>query len=1470
MRCLLLLLALGAAWEPKVERTSFENVPSRLYYFPSSSSILSFDGLAGSLWHSQDDGATWSRVEEISSSDRFDGAWVMEEHPFDEETAFVLTEGTTHYKTKDKGRTWKTFTTDAPPSLTSSQILSFSKQEPDYALYMGYKCSDDWADGWGDCEQVAYYTTDGFETKPAVLTRDTHGCVFAQSTESFSLASPKTVVCVFSGDTIWLEDRLMRTSSDWFVTSTTAVAGGRPITGVSGLGALETFLVAAVVSLGTDEMALYVSDDAVNWARAQFPSDDSGILKQDAYTLLSSPPYSIRVDVLTSVSYLNPTGALFSSNSNGTYFTKLLDHTNRAFSGLVDYEKIQNIQGIVMANVVDNWKRLEKDRSLDKKLVTRISFDEGRKWQPLEPPVDGPCESGDGCSVHLHSITSLSNVGNAYSSPAPGLVLGVGSVGASLDEYKSCDLYISDDAGLTWRFALQGPYKYAFGDAGSIVLAIKDDGKPVSMLWYSPDRGASWDTMNIGSRVIPQMLATSQDATTQKFLLVATDDGEGSSFDRKTSYFAIDFAGLHDRKCDPEKDFERWYARYDEDGKPDCLMGHKQFFLRRKADADCYVGDTYHYPEPIEEICKCSKQDFECDYNFIRDESGNCVPAGLEVLPPGACSKPEDKYMGSSGYRLLPGNDCEREGGESLDEPVEKQCNVALAPSGKITHNRHIFSGNIKEYHYLERSETSSGDDETVIVRTDNNEIWRTRDQGGSWEEILEYENIVAIYLHPYKHDICFFLTSTTTAYISRDRARTFESFRAPTAPNPLGINVMEFHPTKTNQMMWIGSKHCGDLFGSSCHAVAYFTEDGGEWWEEMLSYVQHCAWLPPPQKSSTILCEKYKKESGSQQDLDNNALQLVSSDNSFEEVNVVFPNIVGFTIFEEFIIVAQVEENEPTLKMDISIDGHTFAPARFPANFQLDHQQAYTVLDSVTHAVFMHVTTGSQRGREIGSVIKSNSNGTSYTMSLESVNRNANGFVDFEKMLGLEGVAIANVVSNVDELESGTEKALKTTITHNDGGEWAVLTPPSVDSEGNGFDCSGDCTLHLHGFTERKDRVRDAFSSPSAVGLLIGVGSVGPKLKPVSDSDTFLSRDGGISWKEAVKGSHMWEFGDQGSIIVLAADRERSHEVMYSLNEGETWQTYAFTTKEKALELYDIATVPSDTSRSFLLFGREKGNADAFVTRIDFTGLTNVQCTLDTDKPDEDDFELWTPSHPFMEENCLFGHEAQYHRKIPDRDCFVGPRVHQPHKLLRNCTCVRQDYECDLNYERASDGSCQLVPGYTPPDHSAICTTDKDLIEFFEPTGYRRIPLTTCQGGLTLDQSTAHPCPGREEEFEARRGVHGLVLVCAIVLPIAAALGIGWWIWRKTEGKFGQIRLGEEDNRTVFIRYPILILSAIVAVAMTLPSVARAASTAVRNLFTRNKRFTSRRSFHRNGYAGIQPEEGDEGLLGVSDDESV
>lgn len=63
------------------------------------------------------------------------------------------------------------------------------------------------------------------------------------------------------------------------------------------------------------------------------------------------------------------------------------------------------------------------------------------------------------------------------------------------------------------------------------------------------------------------------------------------------------------------------------------------------------------------------------DYNFIRN-GDKCIPAGPEPVPPNVCTgnDPKEMYYGSSGFRLIPGNTCDKERGVKKDDPVQKPC----------------------------------------------------------------------------------------------------------------------------------------------------------------------------------------------------------------------------------------------------------------------------------------------------------------------------------------------------------------------------------------------------------------------------------------------------------------------------------------------------------------------------------------------------------------------------------------------------------------------------------------------------------------------------------------------------------------------------------------------------------------------------------------------------------------------------
>lgn len=1473
--CLLLVLLIQpvAAKKkdgPKVTATRVNNEPFGLFYFEDSDTVVFHDLEEASLQCSFDGGERWEAVQGEDGSMVGQVAAVYR-HPYDKHRAYALGTIGRIWTTKDQGKTWDPTNIDAIPTPFRPP-LSFHGWDSKRVIFEGQDCT-----GFG-CFTRTFYTTDDFKTV-LPLRDNVLGCTWAVGHPQFgeyldvSDEIEDRILCIVPGLKVpfGYANRLIY-SDDFFLDDKDGIEvqleHGRPVTGIISTAAVKKYLVAAAKSQGTDELALYVTDDAKIWHRAEFGGHK---IEQDAYTILESTNYSIQVDVLTTDREIGM-GVLFTSNSNGTYFTRNIEHTNRNDLGLVDFEKIANIQGIVLVNVVDNWKEVENG-SGDKKIISQISFDDGRTFQPLKV--------GDK-DLHLHSVTAFANVGRVFSSPAPGLVMGVGNTGKHLKDYSEGDLHVSDDAGVTWRRALEGPHKYEFGDQGAVILAVPD-GSRTDKIRYSIDHGKEWETLDLKDKIYAKMLTTTPDSTSLKFLLVgAVDDGDES----ESIVYAIDFSGLHERKCGKD-DFEKWPARLDEKGEPDCLMGHKQFYTRRKANADCFVDEEFIDPQPIFEPCKCTVEDFECDYNFIRTGDGkNCAPAIPLSYPPSQCQDPSDTYRGPSGWRLIPGNSCIREGGMDLDKEIDRPCGETpgVPADGSITVKKNFFkSKTFGEYYYLERQPSNHGNDETVVMRTKSNELYISHDHGKTWEQPLKDEKITEIIPHPYYSDGAFFLTSGKKGYWTVDRGYTVKPFEAPIQKNEEHISVLGFHPKYKDWLIWTGAADCGT---GDCHSEAYISKNRGKNWDLLLRYVQKCEFVSREDREESdelLFCEQFEKENR------DNPLQLLSSSNLFADNNVHFTDVVDFATMSEFIIVASRDnENQNSLKASASVDGRVFADAEFPVNLDVPIQKAYTVLDSSTHAVFLHVTVNNMEGSTYGSLIKSNSNGTSYALSLNAVNRNDDGFVDFEKMQGLEGVAVVNVVGNVESMEEkGAVKRLKTMITHNDGAQWTLLSPPAKDVGGKDFGCSvrngkptDKCSLHLHGYTERRDP-RDTFSSGSAIGLMMGIGNVGEFLEDRDNSDTFLTCDGGITWKSVKKGRYMWEYGDSGSVVVIVPESTPTKVLYYSIDEGDTWEEFQFTDVDMRID--DISTLPSDTSKNFLLWGRELESDDkdkVATINVDFSGLRDRSCRLDENQGDDDDYELWQPSHPLQEDNCLFGHIEQYHRKKPSAQCWNDWRGSHIHSVSHNCTCTRADYECDYNYEPQSDGSCGLVPGLPKPNAIETCYGDPDAVEYWEPTGYRRIPLTTCSGGLNLDHLVSKPCPSKQKEYKKKHGISGVGLFFAIVTPIAVAAAAGYYVYSRWNVKFGEIRLGEEPGSAGglfsrdfrLIEIPIAIIAGIVAIAKALPLLAtsmwRSASGYIRLGRGRGyqRPYLSRASFaaRRGDYTSVVEDEDE--LLGVED----
>lgn len=200
-------------------------------------------------------------------------------------------------------------------------------------------------------------------------------------------------------------------------------------------------------------------------------------------------------------------------------------------------------------------------------------------------------------------------------------------------------------------------------------------------------------------------------------------------------------------------------------------------------------------------------------------------------------------------------------------------------------------------------------------------------------------------------------------------------------------------------------------------------------------------------------------------------------------------------------------------------------------------------------------------------------------------------------------------------------------------------------------------------------------------------------------------------------------------------------------------------------------------------------------------------------------------------------------------------------------------------------------MQGLKPLSGQEWCEKHSNETSWFEPTGYRRVPLSTCKNGNELDKtSTEHPCKGYEDEFEKKHRTSGITVFFAVVLPFALAGAIGWYVYQNWSRGFGQIRLGDGSSATFdsdqpWIKYPVMGVSALAAVVVALPLLAASLWRTATSRYDRlsggggssrswfaagNRRFTTRDSFARGrgDYAAVDDDEGE--LLGEDSDEEV
>ncbi|XP_023207184.1 sortilin-related receptor isoform X2 [Xiphophorus maculatus] len=642
----------------------------------------------------------------------------------------------------------------------------------------------------------------------------------------------------------------------------------------------------------------------------------------------------------------------------------------------------------------------------------------------------------------------------------------------------------------------------------------------------------------------------------------------------------------------------------------------------------------------------------------------------------------------------------------------------------------------------------------TFIPVSANFQLSEAKAKNGSKQVISQF------YHSPADNRRYLFVDSTNNYLWSTfDFCKTVEGFSVPFRPTDLLL-----HPRRSNLLLGYDGSHPNKQLWKS--------DDFGETWVLIQEHVKTYFWgVEPYDPSTTVLVQRHEPQGVS---------TILSSTDFFQsEQNrkVILEQVDSFQLRDKYMFATTTRRllsshNSSSVQLWVSYNRQPMKAAQFMTRHPITE---YYIADASEDQVFVCVNHTNNATH----LYISDTQGLSFSLSLENVLYYSPGgsgsntliryfanepFADVHRVEGLRGVFIATLING-----SVSEDNMRSVITFDKGGTWELLLAPTADSLGGTVDCqlSKGCSLHLAQRWSQLFNIQlrrmSILSKESAPGLIMATGSVGRNL--ANKPNVYISSSAGARWKEALAGPHFYTWGDHGGILMAIIQGGSTKHLKFSTNEGETWIEFKFSDKE--VYVYQLLTEPGEKSTIFTIFGSYAEQRHSWlILQVNTSDVLGVPCS-------EADYKRWSPSDEHGNE-CLLGREVTFKRRAPHATCFNGEDFDRP-VTISNCSCTRQDYECDYGFKLSEDLSLQVcVPDpeflgdlYAPPVPCPIGTS------YRRSKGYRKVPGDSCSGGdveARLDGEML-PCPvGESNEFilyAVRNSIHRYDLATGTDQPL-------------------------------------------------------------------------------------------------------
>ena len=641
----------------------------------------------------------------------------------------------------------------------------------------------------------------------------------------------------------------------------------------------------------------------------------------------------------------------------------------------------------------------------------------------------------------------------------------------------------------------------------------------------------------------------------------------------------------------------------------------------------------------------------------------------------------------------------------------------------------------------------------TLSIRLDGwGVVWISFDAGENGETVKEIEErIFRFTVDPFhgRERGFAFICESPKFYITDDRGESWRALTIPSSEEYLdGDCFITTHPT--NKELLIANCYSYMINADVLYdpSEIYLSNDGESFFKIKPSLekkkddditTSSCHFIKSSKDSdftgndTSILCLFSNREYDEEYHLTATYTQLAfSSDGgkTFKDFDEFKDKIVTqYKILKSYVVVlTQDDGNNEMSSTDIWIsnDASTFQKAQLPT--QLRHVKVIKIReDSIGRIILListEITNEENADPDLSEIFISDSQGLKFSPVEWTPNHQFGNFrLTFPDFL--KGTIFGSFRPSIDYSNhqgNYTENIARgeTKISVDNGLTWSnlkVVDEENADSFGCDITRPERCSL-------QGDFYNLKLSNPSA-GIILMTGSVGDDNEfDWKDPKTFISRDGGLTWRVAHNSSGLYATGDLGNIIVYIPspsykDGDVQSKLYFSLDQGRTWNQYELADALFYIHpLKLINTTPDGSGSKFILSGHlittasQEGNntnisyiARSVLYAIDFSAAFDYKTC------EEEGFEDWN----LADGKCVNGAKYMYKKRKQDARCLVKRTFKDMilHEIPCD-SCTESDYECSFEFVRDAKGDC--IPDYDQIALSDICDKSNGETVSLEP----------------------------------------------------------------------------------------------------------------------------------------------------------